>query len=235
MHSHSVLVRRSMHATGLVCVILATSLACSSNARDRARFDSGLPGMKTPMEVVAVHERGPYLQADLSFAGEDAEGWALPSDVCRAVFEPGTQVAYRDDGPHGSWVRGDQVCRSLGFGPMSRWRDRSSRATPQGVPRSQATYRTIHLDDDLALLRGVFPEAVRVGFERGDDLVAVVPRGGNCESPIASGVSSLEYRGKGRHPMSLVGAKGLCPVRAFLIPPGGLDSREAEVDPAGDR
>ena len=129
--------------------------------------------------------------------------------------------------------RGETECQSSGLGPLTMWRDRDTRATPQGVPRSQANYRTIYADDELALLRGVFTEAIWVGFDNSSDLVAVVPRGGNCEKPIAEGVASLEYRAKGREAMSLVGPKGLCPVQAFLIPPGRLETAQEAGGTAG--
>jgi len=209
-------------------------LGCAaSESGDRARFASGVPGMTTPVKVVSVRRRGPYLQARLVLGGRDAEGWSLPSEACQAVFVPDAEAAYRDDGPQGQWLRGDFVCQSSGLGPISLLRDRSSRATPRGVPRSQANYRTLYIDDELALLRGVFREAQYVGYTHSIDLVAVVPRGGNCEVPIAAGVASLEYRGKGAHPMSLVGREGLCPVQAFLLPPGRAESGAEGATSAG--
>lgn len=218
------------HLPTLLCLLAASCAAgalfgCAANeSGDRARFASGVPGMTTPVKVVSVQRRGPYLQARLVLGGRDAEGWSLPSEACQAVFVPGAEAVYRDDGPQGQWRRGDHVCQSSGLGPISLLRDRSSRATPRGVPRSQASYRTLYMDDELALLRGVFREAQYVGYTYGIDLVAVVARGGSCEVPIEAGVASLEYRGKGAHPMSLVGPDGLCPVRAFLLPPGHAES-----------
>ena len=219
---------RRLGSATVVLLALAFALGCSQASRDRARFDSGLPGMTTPMRVVSVHARGPYLQAVLDFAGNDAEGWALPTEACEAVFEAGAEIEYRDDGPQGTWRRGELACQSYGFGPMTLWRDRKSRATPAGIPRAQANYRVIHQDEDTALLRGIFALATLVGFERGDDIVAVVSPGGACDKPIASGVASMEYRGKGRNPLSLVGSTGLCSVRALLLPPGELESKALE-------
>lgn len=209
-----------------VFAMAAMALGCSANAVDQARFDSGLPGMTTPVKVVSMQHRGPYLQAAIVLAGRDAEGWALASEACQAVFVPDSDILYRGNGPLGSWVRNNVDCESSGLGPIALVRDRSSHATPRGVPRSQANYRTIYIDEDLALLRGVFSLARDVGYRNTSDLVAVVSRGGNCEAPIEAGVASLEYRGNGPQPMSLLGPKGPCAVRAFLLPPGRLELKE---------
>jgi len=218
----------------VVACVAGPMLGCaSSDSADRARFASGVPGMTTPVNILAVRPRGPYLQAQMLLGGREAQGWSLDSEACRAVFVPGEGAAYRDDGPLGQWVRGDVVCQSSGLGPIALLRDRSSRATPRGVPRSQANYHTLYIDDDLALLRGVFREAQYLGYSHGLDLVAVVPLDIVCEEPINGGVASLEYRGKGAHPMSLVGPSGLCPVQAFLLPPGDLESSEPAAQGGG--
>jgi hypothetical protein len=201
-------------ATALV--IAATLGACT---KARTGFDAALPGTQTPQTVTAVTMRGPYLEASLRMDQYTLEAWVLPSEACAAVFEVGADVRYAESGPLGTYRRGDLECQALGAGNLELWRDRSSRATPAGVPRAEASFQVLHADDEVALLRGSFPLAGQLGFTGSSDLVAVVPRVEECEAPIAKGVASLEYRGKGPRALSLVGERGLCVIRALVQPP----------------
>ena len=86
------------------------------------------------------------------------------------------------------------------------------------MPRKQASYKVLARYDDVTLLRGSFPLAGYVGFTGGLDYVAVVPNSEECRDPIEKGVSSMEYRGKGKRALSLVGARGLCRIDGLAQP-----------------
>ncbi len=71
--------------------------ACSS--KSKVAFDSGIPTIRSSMQVVKVRELGPYLQAHLTLDRWELEAYSLPSDVCRAVFVPGETVQYVASSP----------------------------------------------------------------------------------------------------------------------------------------
>jgi hypothetical protein len=174
------------------------------------------------MQVVKVQERGPYLEAHLILDSWELEAYALPNEVCRKVFVPGKTVQYVDNGPLGTYRRGESNCQALGIGNLELWRDRSTRSTrpyESVIPRSQATYRLMHSDPHVALLRGFFPQARQLRFANADDIVAVVPINEVCSGPIKNGVASMEYRSKGRQALTLVGSNGLCVIRGLAMPP----------------
>jgi hypothetical protein len=187
-------------------------------AKETSKFNAGLPSLRTQMNVDAVTERGPYLEAALSFESKTMWAYSAPSDDCRAVFEVGASVSYVESGPVGRFHRDDLRCQMLGVGNLELWRDRSSRATAGGIPRAQANFNVLHADEEVTLLRGQFPLASSVGFGGGLDLVAVVENTKNCERPIEKGTASMEYRGKGKRALSLVGPSGLCRIRGLIQP-----------------
>jgi len=202
-----------------LCGVL-TAPACSSGSK--VAFDSGIPTIRSSMQVVKVEELGPYLQAHLTLDHWELEAYSLPSELCRSVFVPGETIQYVDDGPIGAYVRGEDRCQALGVGNLELWRDRSSRSARSNtsvIPRSQATYRKMVSTPEVVLLRGFFPLARQLRFFGADDVVAVVPVSEVCSGPIESGVASMEYRSKGRQALTLVGSNGLCVIRAFVMPP----------------
>ncbi|MBW2275392.1 MAG: hypothetical protein JRG96_19165 [Deltaproteobacteria bacterium] len=212
--------------------LVAVAPACSS--KDKVAFDSGIPTIRSSMQVVSVREFGPYLEAHLTLDHWELEAYALPSEVCRGVFVPGESIRYVDDGPLGSYMRAEDRCQALGIGNLELWRDRSSRSTRSHesiIPRSQATYRLVYSDPEFVLLRGFFPQARQLRFANADDIVAVVPVDEVCSGPIKSGVASMEYRSKGRRALTLVGSNGLCVIRGLVMPPAqGKATKDFERD-----
>jgi len=198
------------------------TVACAGaeipKAKETSKFNAGLPGMRTEMNVDAVTERGPYLEATLSFESKTMWAYSAPSDDCRAVFEVGASVKYVDSGPVGRFHRDELRCQMLGVGNLELWRDRNMRATAGGIPRAQANFELLHADEEVTLLRGQFPLASAVGFGGSLDLVAVVENTKNCARPIEKGTASMEYRGKGKRALSLVGSSGLCRIRGLIQP-----------------
>jgi hypothetical protein len=197
---------------------LASLTGCSEGRRSKIALDSGLPLMRSGMTVAEVQARGPYLEAVMLIDNAQLPVYAAPGDACHLVFESGEKVTYIDSGPLGRFRRADTSCQILGVGNLELWRDRNRRASAGGVPRAQAIYRTIARDDDFVLLRGQFPLAGAVGFSGGMDIVAVVPNDDMCSTPLKAGVASMEYRGKGRRALSLVGSRGLCRIHGLILP-----------------
>ena len=78
------------------------------------------------------------------------------------------------------------------------------------------------------MLRGMFPLSGYVGFGGGEDLIAVVHDTEECKAPIESGVASIEYRGKGKRALSIVGKSGLCEIRGLIQPPPQATPRVQE-------
>jgi hypothetical protein len=116
---------------------------------------------------------------------------------------------------------GEAECQVYGVGNLRLWRDRrasSARDSTRTLPRSPASFRTLYRDDAVALLRGSFPQAARLGFRGFADLVAVVPIEPVCEKPISDGVASMEFRPSGQRALSLVGANGLCTIIGLVNP-----------------
>lgn len=231
---------RSARSTCAVMLGLAAALA-HPGAAMATDLAPGLSKQRTSMTVSAVTPRGPYLEAELDMSGKVFFGYALPSEACSGVFEPAAEVVYVDSGPLGWFERGELRCQLLGVGNLRIWRDRSRRSSAQLAPRSQASYRLIHRDDEVALLRGVFPQASRLGFSGSSDLVAIVPVSDVCSGPIERNTSSLEYRDKGANVLALVGADGLCNLRGLAQPPpqvqpepgSGRDEGDAGTDDEG--
>ena len=223
-------------ATLLVWTALVVSAAgtptCASPGK--VGFDSGLPGMRTSMTVTRVTRRGPYLEIGLTLGDDELEAYVADGDECRKVFSVSESVRYLENGPLGVYLRGEEGeerCQSLGVGNLRLWRDRNSRSAGDSasvVPRAQARFRVIHRDDEVVLLRGRFPQAVRLGFTGPIDLVAVVPVTAECEGPIETGVASLEYRTKGSRVLSLVGQRGLCEIRGLAQPPSQTEPTPAD-------
>jgi hypothetical protein len=221
---------RTIALAGVLAPIVGSVPAGVSHAGD---LGPGLSKTRTDMEVRAVHDRGPYIEAELDMSGKDFYAYALISEDCRSVFQPGETVTYVDSGPMGQMERAGLDCQILGVGNLVIWRDRTQRSTTALAPRSQASYELIAEDEEVALLRGSFPQAARLGFTGSSDLIAVVPVGGECERPIASDTASIEYRPKGKRALVLVGASGMCEIRGLIMPPPQAEPRTTQQTQPG--
>jgi hypothetical protein len=203
----------------LAVAVLAVVLSFGGCSVKKAAFDSGLPGIRTGMAVEAVSPRGPYLEAKLELESRDLEAYVISSDECRAVFQVSETVDHVASGPQGLYRRGEQECQGVGIGNLEFWRDQNRRTAKAGIPRAQATYRVLYSDHEVALLRGNFPLAGYLGFTGVSDVVAVVPQSPECQGPIESGVASMEYRGKGKRALVLLGGDTPCHMRGLIQPP----------------
>jgi hypothetical protein len=227
--------RPGLALTSVLLVCLAALAGCTEGKRSKIALDSGLPVMRSGMTVAEVQARGPYIEAVMLIDEEPLPVYAAPTDACHTVFETGEKVVYIDSGPLGRFERADASCQIMGVGNLELWRDRNRRATPGGVPRAQANYRTIAEDEDFVLLRGRFPLASALGFSGGMDIVSVVPNDQTCSTPIEAGIASMEYRGKGRRALSLVGSRGLCRIHGLILPLSDAKPRKKENEQADEK
>jgi hypothetical protein len=215
LHTGAACIRRCCLglSLGLVGLLVATDQA-------DADLQAGFVNTRTEMQVEAVSVRGPYLEIQLDTKGDLFFVYLEASPTCRQLAS-GTALAYVDNGPLGVVEVGDARCQVYGVGNLRLWRDRrssSTRDSSRTVPRSQARYQTLYRDAEVALLRGSFPQAARLGFSGHQDLIAVVPIEPVCQKPIESGVGSIEFRPRGSEALSLVGANGLCTILGLVNP-----------------
>jgi hypothetical protein len=205
-----------------VAAVLAFFAFSVTHAEEHAnlRFQSGLPGMRVPMTVDRVVERGPYLEAHLLLEKKPIQAYTAPSPECREVFLAGEGVTFIDNGPRGVYRRGETDCQSLGFGNLVVWRDRSQRSTRANtpIPRALASFQIIFEDSEVYYLHGSFPLAGRLRFSNPADVVAIVPKDDQCTAAVKDGASSMEYREKGKVAYSLSGKSGPCIIQGFASP-----------------
>jgi hypothetical protein len=81
----------------------------------------------------------------------------------------------------------------------------------------------VYQDEEVAMLRGKFPLAGRLGFFAGNDAIAVVPNDASCARAIADTGGTLEYFQAGKHVLTLGSAAGRCDIVGLLRPPTPAD------------
>ena len=212
--------------------LLAFALGIAGCSWRKATWQLGMGGFGMELFVVHLDERGPYLDVGLEGHGLSLRTFTPASEVCRAVLRPEAAVGYVERGIGGRFEREGQSCDAVGFGdPLIRGvrRPRSGSLGSSPVPRAQASFRVIHEDDDVVLLRGRFPLAPKVGWTGGEDSVVVVDNVARCRGPVERGVASMEYRPSGRNTLSLVGDRGLCRIEGLILP---LDEVQPHLTPA---
>jgi hypothetical protein len=101
---------------------------------------------------------------------------------------------------------------------LPEWRDRQPRSHSGPLPSFTARFKSIYTDEELVLVRGRFPLTGEIGWARGDDTVAVLPREKSCNDVLARGVAPLEFHAQGPQVFTLVSEKGSCPVIGFALP-----------------
>lgn len=210
-------------ATGPLLLLLA--LAGCSGARDVGRYAEQRlnPFASTRVSLLSVEPLGPFLVVQFRNRGAVLTFYAPASDEgCARLLRPEASVTYRKHGNFGRFEDGELRCDPIGVGSLAAWRDRRPRDRRGGsmVPRAQATFREIGREGEVAMVRGRFPLASRVGVPAGFDLIAFVPLEPACERPLASGTASMEFAPAGRMPIRLVGPGAPCPVLGFAMPPG---------------
>lgn len=214
-------------------LILAVAPGCGARGRQMA-WELGLGSFATDLAVVRVVPRGDYLDATLVGHGLSLDVYTPRTEVCSRVLEAEAQVDYVERGVAGRLERDGDSCDAVGIGGSRVQRARQPRASdPRSspIPRAQATFREVHRDEEVILVRGRFPLASRVGWSGGGDSLAVVPNDAVCSSALAGGVASMEFRPSGRTTLSLVGSKALCPIIGLILPLGPAEAGQRERRP----
>jgi hypothetical protein len=179
------------------------------------------PVAAAEVAVLDVRVHGPYRRVEVRGRGTRLALLAPEADAnCQALLRPEAKIVYRRHGLFGRFERDGTICDPVGVASLAAWRNRHPRADTRGrpVPRATARFREIYRDDQVALARGRFPLAGRVGIPAGFDLVALIPLTEACRAPLARGEASLEFVPAGREAFRLVGDRALCPVLGFAMP-----------------
>ncbi len=184
-----------------------------------------MPGLRTEATVTDVVLRDVYLDVLL-----ESPFWSLryffpASEICRRILAPQASVTYVSLGPWGE-IQDVQKerCVPAGIGSLQTWRNRKPRPRSRSpIPRRQASFRIVHLDEAYAFARGFFPLASAIGWTGGNDTIGVIPNTEACRPLIEGGTASMEFRPVGPEPFRLVSAAGTCPLAGFIQP---LSNRE---------
>jgi hypothetical protein len=169
--------------------------------------------------VKVLADRADYV--DVVVSGERFEYRFLlpPTDDCRAIAAA-DDARYTNWGVLGTLRRDELRCEPVGILSLEKWRDRRPRSKGPPVPREQAVYDVFYRDDELALARGRFVLAGKIGFSGGVDSVAVIPNTDECRGVLSRRVSSMEFRPAGPNPLVLIDGDGRCPLLGIARPLG---------------
>jgi hypothetical protein len=177
--------------------------------------------------VTSYRVRGGYI--DITLAGTRELRFFFPATPnCASILKPEAQVQYSARGRYGQINNPDpdgKPCIPLGVGSLQVWRNKGPRpqtggATATPVPRRPARFEEIYRGEVEIFLRGRWPLAGWIGFDRWDDLVGIVPDSEACRKAIAGGQATMEYRFTGKDVYRLmVEPPARCPIVGFAIPP----------------
>jgi hypothetical protein len=220
---------------------LALLTACETTKR--VAWESGLPGIPGEFRVVSVERRaaGEWLDVRLESGGVQPEGKARgriqrriltreDGDCARMLVE-GQAVTWSRTEPYGHLSQGELRCSIAGLGDLEKWRDaRSRRAISSGPIRTQQTrFHVIRQDEQYTYAQGGFSLIGHLGWTPGtDQVVALLPRGEQCDAARANAIVTMEFRVEGRPAFALVTPKGLCPIEAVVAAPRA----QPEAEPA---
>ncbi|MCC6642914.1 MAG: hypothetical protein IT386_17270 [Deltaproteobacteria bacterium] len=208
-------------AAGFVALVALTG--CNAQ---KALWQAGIPGVKTPLMVTRTVPIAGYLEVDLAGSGLHLDTFTPATADCAEVMRVETTVDYVASGPYGNFQRGDATCEAVGLGSLREWRDRRPSQTNVVMqPRAQAAFAVWHRDPDQIFLRGRFPLGGLLGFTGLDDTIAVVPNTPECQQPIHDGVATMQYSQNGPNPLVLLSGSGECPIRALVQPLPGSEVR----------
>lgn len=207
--------------TRVVLGIVIALAGCESSPLPGPARVLGLPGVADWTRVEDVTDRAGFLDTMLRGENLVRRLYFPGTETCRAIVLPDAEIEYVRGGKWGVVRNEAGVCEPVGIGLLQGWRDRRPRPVERRTPRSQASFTLFYQDEEVALVRGRFPLANRIGWVGGEDTIAVIPRRPECQGPLESGVSTMEYRISGRHPFLLGPGQGRCPIIGFIRPPPG--------------
>lgn len=209
MHS----MRTGTCSSAWLALLLALSGCRSGGALDQ--LTSGVREQNAEIQSVTLH--GPVL--DVVLAGDVSRRYFLrPTPDCSAVATKGATVRVSPSGPWGTLHREEQTCIPSGIGSLRYWRESRPRPGLKPLPRSRVSFQIVFSDQEYAFARGRFLLAAAIGWNRGDDTVAVIPISAECHPPLERGVASMQYHQQGTYPFTLISETGLCPILGFIYP-----------------
>lgn len=176
------------------------------------------PRPATTARVTEVTLRAAYLDATLESSNWSLRFFFPATKACARVIRRDARVEYRAGGPVGEVQSGKETCDPVGIASLPEWRDRRARSRGGPLPPFTARFKSIYTDDDLILVRGRFPLTGEIGWDRGDDTVAVLPREKGCDDVLLRGVAPIEFHAQGPQVFTLVSEEGSCPVIGFALP-----------------
>jgi hypothetical protein len=176
------------------------------------------PRAATTARVTQVTLRAAYLDATLESSDWSLRFFFPATKACARVIRRDARVEYRTGGPVGEVQSGGEACDPVGIVSLPEWRDRRARSPGGPLPSFTARFKSIYTDDDLILVRGRFPLMGEIGWDRGDDAVAVLPREQGCNDVLSRGVAPMEFHAEGPQVFTLVSEAGSCPVLGFALP-----------------
>jgi hypothetical protein len=178
------------------------------------------PPPRDRVQISAVAELGPYLDATLTGEASRHRFFFPASSDCRKVVVEGGEARYGIVGPFGL-LRDEEgtYCEPVGVASLATWRDAlPRRRSLYLVPRVQAAFRPIHEGSQLLLVRGRFPLALEIRWPEPMDSVAVLPDVAACRALLREPSATMEFHAKGADVFVLVGTEGRCSVLGFAIP-----------------
>jgi hypothetical protein len=176
------------------------------------------PRPVTTAHVTEVTLRAAYLDATLESSNWSLRFFFPATKACARVIRRDARVEYRTGGPVGEVQSGGEACDPVGIVSLPEWRDRRARSRGDPLPPFTARFKSIYTDEELVLVRGRFPLTGEIGWDRGDDTVAVLPHAEGCNDVLARGVAPLEFHAQGPQVFTLVSEEGSCPVIGFALP-----------------
>jgi hypothetical protein len=198
-------------------------VACTEARQVGRRVEQSLnPFASSRVSLLSVERVGPYLMTEFRSGSALLTFFAPAADeACAQLLRPEATVTYRKHGNFGRFEDDELRCDPIGVGSLAAWRDRRPRDTRDAsiLPRAHASFRELERDNGMALVRGRFPLASRVGIPSGFDLVAILPVSPPCERPISRGSGALEFLPAGNTAFRIVGEGAPCPVLGFAFPP----------------
>lgn len=196
--------------------LVAAALLLAACRADRPPIPGYAVSRWTPVEVVEVTPRGSFLDARVLGERVDLRFFFPRSEDCDEVLRAGARIEYGRAGPLGRVRDGGRICEPMGIASLAAWRDRRPKARGSRS-RSRASFEPFYEDDDVVLVRGRFPAALRIGWTGAYDTLAVLPNTSACRPMLERGFGSIEYSARGS-PFVLIGEEH-CPVIGFVLPP----------------
>jgi hypothetical protein len=179
-----------------------------------------LPGAKSSWTVESAVVRGAYLDVSFATGGSTRRFFTAATDPCKSLLKAEAIVDYVNLGPLGQFQSGDVTCIPAGIGSLGAWRDERPRPQVGPLPQKQANFRLEFQDQDVVMLRGMFPLLGLIAWPGLGDTVVVLPQTPPCQALVPGGVATIEYRVAGPDPFVLLDNEKRCALAGLIQPTG---------------